>query len=66
MYDSKCTDAHTQACTHTNTHTSCHLSLTNSPEVTMATGIKMMILYACYVALINPRNTFIVTGAIHA
>jgi len=64
MYDSKCTD--TQARRHTHTHTSYHLSLTNSLEVAMATRIKIVILYACYVALINPRSIFIVIEAIHA
>jgi len=52
--------------THTRIHTSCHLSLTNSLEVAIATRIKMMILYACYVVLINPRSIFIVIEAIHA
>jgi len=61
MYDSKCTDAHMRAHTHT-----CHLSLTNSLEVAIAPRIKMMILYACYVALINPRSILIVIKAIHA
>ena len=76
MYDSKCTDAcarthththtHTHTESHTDAHTSCHLSLTNSLEVAMATRIKIVILYACYVALINPKSIFIVIEAIHA
>jgi len=64
MYDSKYTDAHTH--THTDAHTSYHLSLTNSLEVAIATRIKIVVLHACYVALINPRNIFIVVEAIHA
>jgi len=72
MYDSKCTDTHkhththTRTHTHTDAHTSYHLSFTNSLEVAIATRIKIMILYACYVALINLRNIFIVIEAIHA
>jgi len=55
------THTHTHTESHTDAHTSCHLSLTNSLEVAMATRIKIVILYACYVALINPRSIFIVT-----
>jgi len=60
------THQHTHTQTHTRTHTSCYLSLTNSLEVAIATRIKIMILYACYIALINPRSIFIVIKAIHA